>query len=64
MAMDKRDELVEKCEEIRRIWQGPGQHSHALRVAMHQMFALLPEPDDVLRVHVTDSLAMRSKFGG
>lgn len=61
---NRTDELTEKCQEIRRIWQGPGQRSHELREAMQEMFALLPEPENVLQVHVMDSLAMRSRFGG
>ena len=62
--MNRTDELTEKCQEIQRIWQGPGQHSHELQVAMQEMFTLLPEPANALRVHVVDSLAMRSKVGG
>ena len=63
--MGKTDELVRKCEEIRRIWQGPGQHSHELAAAVREMFALLPDDDGLsLSVHVTDSLAMESRFGG
>lgn len=57
-------ELVRKCQELRRIWQGPGQHSHELREAMLEMFDLLPEEGKFLSVHVSDSLAVRSKVGG
>ena len=58
------EKLVRKCEEIRRIWQGPGPQSYELRVAMEEMFALLPEQEPALTVRVKDSLAARSTFGG
>lgn len=57
-------ELQEKCIEVQRIWQGPGQHSHELRRAMEELFALLPAEGSALRVQVSDSLVARSTFGG
>lgn len=58
------DQLVAKCRELRRIWQGPGQHSHQLKTAMLELFELLPEDGPSLSVHVSDSIAVRSKVGG
>lgn len=58
------DKVIEKCLEIRRIWQGPGQHSHELQRAVEELFALLPAEGPALTVHVSDSLVARSTFGG
>lgn len=62
--MSKTDELTKKCLEIRRIWSGPGQHSHELAAAIREMFALLPDEGAALSIYAREGIGASATFGG
>ena len=62
--MDNLERLIKKCEEIRRIWQGPGQHSRELAIAMQEMFNLLPDEGEALEIYAREKIGASATFGG